>query len=1622
MKAKFKKFIESIGFTKAQFITVFLCYFLCFALFLGIVVIWDPKSKVVDATVPTAPTINADEDWTQHHANSFGSGTGTSSDPYIITSAQELAYLAYSVNNGTNYSGKYFKQINNIDLSAYTWVAIGDFSTNPFCGSYDGGNYLIEGMFSRGGLFGYITYSTERQIIENIILQNSISEWGICFEATGGPSLDNALYFRNCVVDVTFSFETVKYNFGAIACASHGTVWYQYCANLSKITQTSITNVGGIVGVVTDGIFSGCVNLGDIQGESSIGGIAGGYSSASSGALFVGCVNKGNINGDNYVGGIIGSSYYTTFSSVSNYGVIEGSSDVGGIAGNVLDLFIVINSINFGDVSGWEDCVGGLFGRISGGGSYTVGIGQCYNYGDVTVGGSGSYVGGLIGELSSSGVNLSDCFNVGDVQSSSTQCVGGIIGEVACSSGNTNISRVYNNGKVTGSSYVGGLIGMLSVYGTGKANISHCYAGAGTTTGSNSVGPVFGTVSGSISVANVYYFEDKTSAYGTRETNSLLDTICTLSWYSNMGWDFSNWVLDNEGSTLPRLKLFYGYYDYDTSWYNESGGSSNSNPYLISDISDVWGMMYLNVEEGLDFSGKYFKQTADIDFRFLDENSYSGGSYDMLYISLACPPYVGIGQRSLSFYTSNNFASLSSRSFAGNYDGNGYSFLGVISNGAGTEQGIFGYVTGTVKNLTVKESYIIGNSYVGGIAGYCTGTISECVNQAYVAGSSYVGGIAGCASGTVTNCYNTGQVVGGSYVGGIAGYLGDNGSNINRCYNNGSVTGSSDVGGIVGRMNSYNLTSDAHVYIYNSINLGRVNGAGIVGRMRLGYAAWGVDNYAYVYNCYNLGYATGNAIVGTQERGTGSSTRYHFTVSGCYFGANYGRTTTSYGGSYNSSLTMGTPKSSSWFTNSSNWNSSYPWDFTNTWTIDPSKNNSYPILRNAQAEQPIAYWTDFGNYSIEWYTSSDTVTYGDGSASNPYKISTAEDLAGLSYLVYSEQGPHEEKYYFSGVYFQLTANLDMSNYYWQPIGTENDRLNYLAERFFAGNFDGGNHTISNIITPDGNITAYSCQGLFGWIEAKEYDVTIKNVNISNSTIYGNWHVGAVVGRAVANNGGNIIIENCSLTNTTIVGRGENIGGIVGYLYNNANDLSVELKNCNVSSSCSVQGNKFLGGIVGHAQDSGAGGEFNISACENYASVLCSNTTATDLGTGGIVGYSDSDTNGEINIIKCKNFGKISSRYCAGGIVGRVWLFATTSSFNLEDSFNSAEISYGNNSYYQGGCVARIIDNSGTSSKKVLIARCYNVGALKQGAQYVGGIIGYAQDTTITNCYNTGYIRGLSHVGGVVGSAGFTSGNISITNCYNTGSVISIATSTSNVGGVLGYALYSIIAITNCYNTGDVSGSGNYVGGVVGYADYNINLTNCYNTGSVSGSAYVGGVMGYASASSTTGCNISKSANFGDITVTGSSGNVGGIVGYVRVTNSSSSSKMTNCYSEGSITVSGTNVTVGGFVGNLYADYSTYSNVKIEFCSVDLDIIVSGGSIASQGAFYGGTNGLTVENSYSLLTKSGTVSKVISDVSTQMDNNFGYMLNFKEGKPIPLGIFHILDVATRTGIVNRINAL
>jgi len=90
---------------------------------------------------------------------------------------------------------------------------------------------------------------------------------------------------------------------------------------------------------------------------------------------------------------------------------------------------------------------------------------------------------------------------------------------------------------------------------------------------------------------------------------------------------------------------------------------------------------------------------------------------------------------------------------------------------------------------------------------------------------------------------------------------------------------------------------------------------------------------------------------------------------------------------------------------------------------------------------------------------------------------------------------------------------------------------------------------------------------------------------------------------------------------------------------------------------------------------------------------------------------------------------------------------------------------------------------------------------------------------------------------VGGVVGINYPSSTVTNSYNTGAV----SGTSYVGGVVGFNYYS--SVTSSYNTGAVSGTGDYVGGIVGENNTST-VTNSYNTGAVSGTASVGGVVGH----------------------------------------------------------------------------------------------------------------------------------------------------------------------------------
>jgi len=208
----------------------------------------------------------------------------------------------------------------------------------------------------------------------------------------------------------------------------------------------------------------------------------------------------------------------------------------------------------------------------------------------------------------------------------------------------------------------------------------------------------------------------------------------------------------------------------------------------------------------------------------------------------------------------------------------------------------------------------------------------------------------------------------------------------------------------------------------------------------------------------------------------------------------------------------------------------------------------------------------------------------------------------------------------------------------------------------------------------------------------------------------------------------------------------------------------------------------------------------------------------------------------------------------------------------------------------------------------------------KGDDYVGGLIGWSDLGTASNCYSTGSISGFNYVGRLVG---YNHG--SVTNCYSSGLVSGTG---DYIGGLIGWNEFGIVY--SCYSRGLVSGTGNYIGGLIG-KNYSGKVNKCYSTGMVSGTAAVGGLMGqnYSYLGIVNKCYSTSS--------TSGYYKVGGLVG----TNDNSS--ISNCYSTGS--VSGTGEKIGGLIG---ANYGPVNNCF-------WDIQTSGQTI---GEGYGSSGGVT----------------------------------------------------------------
>lgn len=352
-------------------------------------------------------------------------GKGTEDEPYQIGTAQEMAWLAYAVNNQMESEGYYAVLTADIDLGYCQWPVIGVLSSNgqrAYTGTFDGQGHTVSGLniTSLGGrqklgLFGV----AQDAVIENLTVRGNIDLTGVrSYDTTTGYIIGGLLgsgevkdgkgvTIRNCVsqVDISVSF-----------------------VNDQKAQRASVS---GLVGRLSG---SGSHEITDCRNEGRV------YTSFEPGAYYL-----GGFGGDGGQGGIVG--------------FIDASAR--------LERCVNTGTVYAGRAAG----VGGIVGN-AGANGVTITLNQCANQGAVSndIGGAllrKGGTGGIIGLAPTGSITVSSCYNTGVVAGSAI--VGGILGgekgeHSSSQYGNKNLTleNCYNAGALqvgTATTLVGSLAG-----------------------------------------------------------------------------------------------------------------------------------------------------------------------------------------------------------------------------------------------------------------------------------------------------------------------------------------------------------------------------------------------------------------------------------------------------------------------------------------------------------------------------------------------------------------------------------------------------------------------------------------------------------------------------------------------------------------------------------------------------------------------------------------------------------------------------------------------------------------------------------------------------------------------------------------------------------------------------------------------------------------------------------------------------------------------------------------------------------------------------------------------------------------------------------------------------------
>ena len=532
-------------------------------------------------------------------------------------------------------------------------------------------------------------------------------------------------------------------------------------------------------------------------------------------------------------------------------------------------------------------------------------------------------------------------------------------------------------------------------------------------------------------------------------------------------------------------------------------------------------------------------------------------------------------------------------------------------------------------NITIFNCYsynhINGNSYIGGVSGYnytygsgthSSITISNCYSHNHINGNSNIGGVSGDnfnydignnVNITTSDCFTNGRIKGNESIGGIVGYIEKNkGSlDISKCYSNNSIIeGKNYVGGIFGNSTANNIQTSGNVSLNEVIssdnNLYRIGNKGgfdnnlawVLTQMLLNGAKQPIPDDSDE-NGINTGLSSlklqatyeglGWDFADTwQIEETESFPYFQAQTAPPYFTQPLKKGDTTLSGQCTEAGTVTVCVGEKIYTAQSSGNS---WSLT--------------LDEPLQAGDFVDVWVQADGKKPSYVVSQTVSLAGGGTESDPFVISTPEDLQAIS----SDDTEN--------AYYKLANDIDLTE--WIETNSSTDGWIPVTLR---GTFDGDGHTISGL-------WCYADEG--GLFDKLVSGAAVKDVKVKIAD-----------GKAVKGSnyaGGIVAISMGTITNSTVTGTiegGSASGGIAG-------QSSGSISQCyTLGEVMSETGSAKAGGIVGENQS-------GSSVNDSYSSAVITATEDNSY-AAGIAGYNSG------TIERCYSDGAISG-YAIAGICG-----------------------------------------------------------------------------------------------------------------------------------------------------------------------------------------------------------------------------------------------------------------------------------------------------------------------------------------------------------------------------------